>query len=163
MKVINVDIEKCTGCRSCEAACTLKHYGNVNPIRSRVKVIRLEKRGEYHNYVPMVCQQCGTPLCLEACPVNAMSREEKTGAIVVSEQTCVGCRVCSVACPIGGVSLDPVTDTALKCDLCDGEPECVKVCDLGALTFVEKEKLDLRMKRAKSKRFSELFTLMQST
>ena len=58
MKVLNVDIERCTGCRTCEEVCSLKNTGRVQPSRSRIKIIKYEKRGEYHNYVPMVCQQC---------------------------------------------------------------------------------------------------------
>jgi len=161
-KVIQVDIEKCIGCRSCEVACSLKNVGNSNPTRSKIRVIRYERRGEFHNYVPMICQQCSTPLCLEACPVNAIAKNTETGAMVVSEQTCVGCKVCTVACPIGGVSMDPVTNLAFKCDLCNGDPECVKYCEPKAISYVDKDKLDLRTKRAKSKRFSELFNLMQS-
>jgi len=99
---------------------------------------------------------------MEACPVNAITRNPETGAMVVSEQTCVGCRVCTVACPIGGVSIDPVTSVASKCDLCGGDPECVKYCEPKAISYVEKDKLDIRTKRAKSKKFSELFKLMQS-
>ena len=161
-KVIQVDIEKCIGCRSCEVACSLKNVGNSNPTRSKIRVIRYERRGEFHNYVPMICQQCSTPLCLEACPVNAIAKNTETGAMVVSEQTCVGCKVCTVACPIGGVSMDSVTNLAFKCDLCNGDPECVKYCEPKAISYVDKDKLDLRTKRAKSKRFSELFNLMQS-
>jgi Fe-S-cluster-containing hydrogenase component 2 len=58
--------------------------------------------------------------------------------------------------------MDPVTNLAFKCDLCDGDPECVKYCEPKAISYVDKDKLDLRTKRAKSKRFSELFNLMQS-
>jgi Fe-S-cluster-containing hydrogenase component 2 len=161
-KTIQVDIEKCVGCRACEVACSLRNVGKSNPTRSKIRVIRYEKRGEFHNFVPMICQQCSTPLCMEACPVNAITRNPETGAMVVSEQTCVGCKVCTVACPIGGVSIDPVTNVAFKCDLCGGDPECVKYCEPKAISYVEKDKLDIGAKRAKSKKFSELFKLMQS-
>ncbi|MCW4050994.1 MAG: 4Fe-4S dicluster domain-containing protein [Candidatus Bathyarchaeota archaeon] len=160
-KVLQVDMEKCVGCHTCEVACSLKHTGRVHPARSRIKVISYEKRGEYHNYIPMVCQQCSTPLCMEACPTNAISKNEY-GAMVVDDQACVGCRVCSMICPIGGVSIDPVTNVAFKCDLCDGDPECVKYCDVEAITYVPLDKLDVSMKRAKAEKLSELFTLMQS-
>ncbi len=73
--VLDVDIEKCVGCRTCEVACSLKNTGTVNPTRSRIRIVRYEKQGEFHNFIPMVCQQCSTPLCLEACPVNAISRD----------------------------------------------------------------------------------------
>lgn len=162
MKVLSVDIEKCTGCKTCEEVCSLKNTGRVQPSRSRIKVIRYEKRGEYHNYIPMVCQQCSTPLCMEACPTNAISRNETTGAMIVDQDACVGCRVCSMACPIGGISIDPVSNTAFKCDLCGGDPECVKYCDVEALTYVSLDKLDQSMKRSKSSKISELYALMRS-
>ncbi len=161
-KVLQVDIEKCVGCRTCEVACSLKNAGESNPTRSRIRVIRYEKTGLFHNYVPMVCQQCSNPLCMEACPVNSISRNMETGALEVDPDTCVGCRVCSMACPIGGVSIDPATDVAFKCDLCGGDPECVKYCYPEAIEYVPKDVMDLDLKRKKSQRLSELFELMQA-
>ncbi len=110
----------------------------------------------------MVCQQCSDPLCMEACPTNAIWRDAGTGALIVEDENCVGCRVCTIVCPVGGVSIDPVTDVAYKCDLCGGDPECVKHCDLEAITYVPKDIMDLSMKRKKSQRLSELFELMQA-
>lgn len=162
VKVLQVDMEKCTGCRTCEAVCSLRNTGRADPARSRIKVIRYEKRGEYHNYIPMVCQQCSTPLCMEACPTNAISRDLGTGALLVDEKACVGCRVCNMVCPVGGVSVDPVTEVASKCDLCGGDPECVKYCDAEAIRYVPVSKLDVSLKRARSSKLSELFTLMES-
>jgi len=161
-KVLQVDIEKCVGCHMCEVACSLKNTGRVQPSRSRIKVISYEKRGGYHNYIPMVCQQCSKPLCMEACPTNAISRDAETGAMVVDEDACVGCRVCNMVCPIGGVSIDPATDVAYKCDLCGGDPECVKYCYHEALEYVHKDKMDVSLKRSKSEKLSELFALMES-
>jgi len=161
-KVLQVDIEKCIGCHMCEVACSLKNTGRVQPSRSRIKIISYEKRGGYHNYIPMVCQQCTTPLCVEACPTNALSRDAETGSIVVDDDACVGCRVCIMVCPIGGVSIDPATDVAYKCDLCGGDPECVKYCYYEALEYVPKDRMDSSLKRSKSEKLSELFALMES-
>jgi len=162
VKVLNVDIEKCTGCRTCETVCSLINTDRVQPSRSRIKVIRYEKRGEYHNYIPMVCQQCSTPLCMDVCPTNAISRDSVLGAMLVDEQACVGCRICNMACPVGGISIDPVSNVAFKCELCGGDPECVKYCDSGALSYVSLDRLDSSIKRNKSENISELFKLMQS-
>ena len=160
--VLDVDIEKCVGCRTCEVVCSLKNTGTSNPTRSRIRVVRYEKLGEFHNYIPMVCQQCSTPLCMEACPVNAISQNTETGALVVDSETCVGCRVCGMICPIGGINVDPVSNIANKCDLCGGDPECVNFCDPEALTYVRKVQADIRRKRGKSKKLSELFALVES-
>ena len=161
-KVLQVDIEKCVGCRTCEVACSLKNAGESNPTRSRIRVIRYERLGEFHDYVPMVCQQCSDPLCMEACPVNAISKSEETGALVVDEEACVGCRICAMACPIGGINIDPVTDKAMKCDLCGGDPECVRHCEPEALRYVPRDVLDLELKRSKSQKVTELYALMRS-
>jgi len=161
-KVLSVDLEKCSGCRTCEAICSIKNTGECNPTRSRIRVISYEKRGQFHNYIPMVCQQCNKALCVEACPVNALSRDQENGAIVVAEDRCVGCRLCVIICPIGGVFIDPATNLAYKCDLCKGDPECVKHCYLEAIKFMPKDMADLARKRARSEKLSELFTLMQS-
>ncbi|MGD2200925.1 MAG: 4Fe-4S dicluster domain-containing protein [Candidatus Bathyarchaeota archaeon] len=160
--VLDVDIEKCVGCRTCEVTCSLKNTGTSNPTRSRIKVIRYERQGEFHNYIPMVCQQCTTPLCMEVCPVNAISRDPETGAMVVDTDDCVGCKVCGMVCPVGGISVDPISDVAYKCDLCSGDPECVKICDPEAITYVPKSRADLRRRRERSKKLSELLALMES-
>ena len=160
--MLDVDIEKCVGCRTCEVACSLKNTKTVNPTRSRIRVIRYEKQGEFHNFIPMVCQQCSTPLCMDACPVKAINRDIVTNATVVDADACVGCKVCTMVCPIGGISIDPITNVANKCDLCDGDPECVKLCDPEALSYIPRVKADIERKREKSRKLSELFSLMES-
>ena len=155
-KVLQVDIEKCSGCRTCEAVCSLKNTGECNPTQSRIRVIRYEKHGEFHNFIPMVCQQCSNALCMEACPVNAISRDHETGALIVDAQTCVGCKVCSMVCPIGGVSMEPITNVAYKCDLCGGDPTCVRFCDPSALQFVPAASVNLMKKRDAGLKLSEV-------
>lgn len=161
-KMIQVNMDKCIGCRTCEVACSLRNLGQSNPTRSRIRIIRYEKAGQYHNYVPMVCQQCSDPLCVAACPVKALSKDPVTGVVEVDQDNCVGCRVCTIICPIGGISIDPITEKAAKCNLCGGDPECVKYCEAEAIKYVPKELLDLSMKRIKSGKMSELYELMQS-
>jgi Fe-S-cluster-containing hydrogenase component 2 len=98
---------------------------------------------------------------MEACPTKAISRNESTGAMTVDEEACVGCRICNMACPIGGISVDPVSNIAFKCELCEGDPECVKYCDSEAISYVSLDKLDSSMKRSKSIKISELYALMR--
>jgi Fe-S-cluster-containing hydrogenase component 2 len=160
-KVLQVEIDKCIGCRTCETACSLKNTGTVHPTRSRIKVIKYEKRGEYHNYIPMVCQQCSTPLCMYACPTNAITKNSDTGALIVDDKKCVGCKICNMVCPIGGISIDPITNIAFKCELCDGDPECTKICDLEAISYVPMDKLDITLKRSKAEKISEYFSLIR--
>ena len=142
---IEVNLEKCTACRLCEFACSTHHFEEINPARSRIKVTIVSKDFFYY---PNVCQQCGRAPCVEACPQeNALVRNEKTGAVEVNIEDCIGCRMCVRACPFGAMGYDPVNNFADKCDLCGGDPECVKHCFYGALEYKAIEKTVFDMNR----------------
>jgi Fe-S-cluster-containing hydrogenase component 2 len=68
--------------------------------------------------------------------MGAISRKEQTGALVVNENLCVGCKTCVIACPLGGILYHYIKGCAMKCDHCGGEPECVKSCLYGALEYL---------------------------
>ena len=74
---------------------------------------------------------------MQACPVDAISLDGATGAKVVSEYLCVGCKVCTIACPFGTVNYNADTGKVIKCDLCGGEPECAKACPTEAITYID--------------------------
>ncbi|MCL5735724.1 MAG: 4Fe-4S dicluster domain-containing protein [Actinobacteria bacterium] len=150
--VINVDIEKCTGCRTCELACSLHNYGECNPSRSRIFVVRDQDEGLITT-VPVVCQQCEKPLCLNMCPAQAISRDPETHAVVIDEDKCLGCRTCVYVCPFGAPSVDPRLGVAQKCDLCGGSPSCVAICPKKALSYVGAEEESLRRKRTRVERY----------
>jgi Fe-S-cluster-containing dehydrogenase component len=63
--------------------------------------------------------------------VNALSRSDKTGAILVDAEKCISCSKCISACPGRVPFLHPATNKATICDLCDGAPECARVCQEG--------------------------------
>lgn len=133
--MINVDIEKCTGCGTCELMCSFRHHGEFNPLKSRIhKTAYVEEALA----IPILCRQCEDPWCARACPAGAISKgiDELSGATVVtvSEDKCVGCKMCMLACPYGSIAVGD-KGVAEKCDLCDGAPECVKFCARGALSF----------------------------
>jgi Fe-S-cluster-containing hydrogenase component 2 len=58
-------------------------------------------------------------------------------AKVVSDEMCVGCGLCVIACPYGTVWYNPDTHKAVKCDLCAGDPACAKACPTAAIEYVE--------------------------
>ncbi len=144
-KILVVDYEKCTGCRACEMACSVSHVGVSNPAKSAVRVVKKLRDGLN---VPVICQQCEDPACANICSVQAISRDEDTGAIVVNYDLCVGCRMCMVACPFGAVAYNVDQRQAIQCDLCGGdEPWCVRFCEPGALTFKSAAIVSLEKKR----------------
>ena len=126
---------RCTGCRACEAACSLLKYGECNPERSMIRVIKREWDGPRPIDVPIVCQHCEYPICSFVCPVNAINRDEKTGAMLINDEKCTKCELCIKACPINAIHLDGKEQKVVKCDLCGGEPVCAQWCDTKAITW----------------------------
>jgi len=131
---IAVNHSVCTGCRECEMVCSLYHYGECNPERSAIRVIRREKEGLVMS-LPLVCQQCINPACAEACPVDAISRDGEPDVLTVDWETCTGCEACMDACPAGCIFMDIKRNVAISCDLCGGEPQCVVLCHSNCLTL----------------------------
>ncbi|MDX9861250.1 MAG: 4Fe-4S dicluster domain-containing protein [Rhodospirillales bacterium] len=134
LKSLHIDPGKCTNCFLCELACSFEHEGLFNPTKSRIKVFTFHEQGRY---VPYTCTQCAEAWCMAACPVDAISVDHATGAKVVSNDLCVGCKVCTIACPFGTVNYNHDTGKVIKCDLCGGEPACAAICPTGAITYVD--------------------------
>jgi Fe-S-cluster-containing hydrogenase component 2 len=84
---------------------------------------------------PVVCTQCENAFCMHSCPVEAISRQADTGAVIVDKDKCISCGDCVEACPDGMIKLD-AQEKADKCDLCGGDPLCVRYCTPGALKLV---------------------------
>ena len=150
-KVLFIDYQRCTGCRTCEMVCTAKHDGVLNPMRSRIKVMKWEAEGLY---VPMSCQQCQDAPCMNVCPVKAISRDDEMGCVEVDYDACIGCRSCVVVCPFGAMSYNTIDRQVFKCDLCDGDPQCVRFCDIGAVQYVDAEEVAIDKKRDAAERLS---------
>jgi carbon-monoxide dehydrogenase iron sulfur subunit len=150
-KALYIDYQKCTGCRLCELVCAVMHDGISNPARSRIKVMKWEAEGLY---VPMSCQQCEDAPCINVCPVKAITQDEELGRVVVDYDVCIGCRACVVVCPFGAMNYNPIDKKIFKCDLCDGDPQCVRFCEEKAVDFVELEDISIIKKREAAERLS---------
>ncbi len=133
-KSLYIDPEKCTGCLQCEMACSFEQTGVFNPSQSRIKVFSFEEEGRK---VPYTCTQCDEAWCMQACPVDSIKLDATTGAKVVQDETCVGCKVCTISCPFGTINYVVDTGKVAKCDLCGGDPACVKACPTDAITYVD--------------------------
>jgi len=135
-KSLNMDPGKCTACKQCEMACSYAELGAFNPAKSRIRVFVFE---ETARFVPYTCTQCAEAWCLKACPVDAITVNTATGAKEVNAATCVGCKVCTIACPFGTINYSATTGKVTKCDLCGGDPACAAACPTGAITYVDAE------------------------
>jgi carbon-monoxide dehydrogenase iron sulfur subunit len=141
--ILSINLERCTGCRNCELACSVAHYNTFNPSRSRIHILKKEAENQI---IPVVCLQCEEPLCVEACPTVAIRKNEK-GILFVNKDDCIGCQNCITACIYGGIALDPITRKAIKCDLCGGDPKCVSACEYGAIQYTPLEPEGLRNRK----------------
>ncbi len=146
---LHIEPLKCTGCLQCEMACSYHAEGAFNPSRSRIKVFTFHEVGRF---APYTCTQCDEAWCMRACPVEAITTDLGTGAKVVDEGKCVGCKVCTIACPFGTINYHHVTGKVVKCDLCGGDPECAKACPTDAITWTDADWTGLERMRASAEK-----------
>jgi Fe-S-cluster-containing hydrogenase component 2 len=133
-KSLKIIPDLCTGCMQCELACSWVQTGAFQPAKSLVRVNVFDEEA---SYAPYTCLQCDEAWCLNACPVNAIGINETTGAKLVVEELCIGCHLCTIACPFGTVWTRPDNGSAAKCNLCGGRPACVAACPTRAIQFEE--------------------------
>lgn len=149
MKYLYVYPEKCTGCRLCSTACSLTKFGECNPKKGAINVVR----DEFLRYeFPIVCFQCEDPACLKYCHQNAYSIKE--GIIVRDADRCIGCRLCAVMCPYNAITA--IDGEIIKCDLCDGDPKCVKYCSTDAVQYMDETEELERRRKAMAEKFLEI-------
>lgn len=148
-KTILVDPSKCVGCRNCALSCSFAHDSVFSLGKARIAPVWVGRIGMS---IPMFCQHCTKPLCIDVCPMGAITRNEETGAVILDADKCIGCKQCIVVCPFGGPIMDPETGNIMKCDLCGGDPECVKHCLYGALEWVDsKDVADIKRRAGAEK------------
>ncbi len=145
------DLERCTGCRSCEVACAAHNHpveidgrtmrGLGNPALSNMRV---------HGFIPEVdvpvtCSLCPDAPCIEACPVpedddghRALYRRSRLHTILNDTERCIGCRSCATACASqrgGIIEPDDAGKPTRICTMCNGEPRCAMSCPYEALSI----------------------------
>lgn len=128
---IRLQQDKCTGCRMCELTCSATKYGVFSIYKAHCKV----PESEILPIGPKFCMQCKKPLCKAACEYDAFIEDPKTGALTVDRGKCVKCMKCVEACPFNVMFIDEEEGYPMKCDLCEGDPQCVKMCPFGALSW----------------------------
>ena len=152
-----IDTTKCQpGCNDCVTACRSEN-GVAAPVRStdpqwirkiEIKEIRTGRQAS----VPVMCQHCAEPPCVDVCPTGA-SFKRADGIVLVDRHACIGCRYCVMACPYKARSFvhEPLANQKPDvprgkgcvegCTLCvhridkGQQPACVEQCPEGAMTF----------------------------
>ncbi len=150
-KILVLDPDSCTSCRLCELACSQRNFGVFRPSLSH---IRVAINAEDAFYFPMVCIQCDDAPCIEECPTEALVRDPDTNAVVVVEENCTECGLCESACPYGAIRV--FDGRAHKCDLCGGDPECVRFCAAGALRYESGESWPREQRQAYAEQLRNL-------
>ena len=138
-----LDSDSCIGCHACTVACKSEHDVPLGVNRTWVKYI---ETGTFpnvsRNFSVMRCNHCDDAPCIAICPTNALFRAAN-GVVDFDDSNCIGCKACMNACPYDAIYINPVTNTANKCNFCNHrieqglEPSCVVVCPTHAIKVAD--------------------------
>jgi len=147
-KGLLIDITKCIGCRSCEAACKIQNKlpENNDTDLTATTYTKVMERGD--RFVRKMCRHCQTPTCVSVCPVGALQKTNY-GPVIYDETKCIGCRYCMAACPfqIPRYEWTSAFPRVRKCIMCKDrvaqglQTACAEACPTGATQFGEREEL----------------------
>jgi Fe-S-cluster-containing dehydrogenase component/DMSO reductase anchor subunit len=136
------DHKKCVGCNACSAACIIENGWSVQPRHIFIYNPEADQNLQVIN-LSLACNHCESAVCMEGCPASAFIRDIDTGAIVLDDSKCIGCKYCQWNCPYDAPKLDDKMKTIAKCHLCNSglsegrQPACSSACPTGALKYGE--------------------------
>ena len=158
-----IDLDICVGCHACVTSCKEWNtsgycaplsdhdpYG-ADPSGAWLNRVHSYEVGEGASartvHFPRSCLHCEQPDCVTVCPTGASYKRAEDGIVLVNPDTCIGCKLCSWACPYGAREYDHDDGVMKKCTLCidriynhtlpeeDRIPACVRACPTGARAF----------------------------
>lgn len=137
-----VDLDRCSGCKACVAAChTLNGLDESETWRDVGLLIGGSRAAPVMQHVTAACHHCLEPACMIACPVNAYEKDPVTGIVKHLDDQCFGCQYCTLACPYDVPKYHAAKGIVRKCDMCSsrlavGEPPaCVQACPHEAIAI----------------------------
>ena len=160
-----IDLDTCVGCHACAVACKEWNAGGIagplvdeNPYGDAPVGVWLNRVHSYEVaptatqpattlHFPRSCLHCETPACVTVCPTGASYKRAEDGIVLVDEDKCIGCKLCSWACPYGAREYSEVDGVMKKCTLCvdriynetipeeSRQPACVQACPTRARHF----------------------------
>ena len=158
-----IDLDTCVGCQACATSCKEWNTGGYSAPLTDADPYGADPDGAWLNRVhsydvgegatsrtvhfPRSCLHCEEPACVTVCPTGASYKRASDGIVLVNPDTCIGCKLCSWACPYGAREYDYADGIMKKCTLCvdriynehlppeDRVPACVRACPTGARHF----------------------------
>ena len=158
-----IDLDTCVGCQACATSCKEWNNGGYSAPLTDQQPYGADPHGAWLNRVhsydvgegassrtvnfPRSCLHCEEPACVTVCPTGASFKRAEDGIVLVDPDTCIGCKLCSWACPYGAREYDYDDGVMKKCTLCvdriyndhlpeeDRVPACVRACPTGARHF----------------------------
>ena len=158
-----IDLDTCVGCQACATSCKEWNTGGYSAPLSDLEPYGADPHGAWLNRIhgyevtsgensrtvhfPRSCLHCEEPACVTVCPTGASYKRAEDGIVLVNPDTCIGCKLCSWACPYGAREYDSNHGVMKKCTLCvdriynekiepdDRIPACVRACPTGARHF----------------------------
>ncbi len=134
-----LDSDNCIGCHACTVACKSEHDVPLGVNRTWVKYIETGSFPDVaRKFSVMRCNQCEDAPCMKICPTTALYRTDN-GVVDFDDDNCIGCKSCMNACPYDALYINPATNTAHKCNMCNHrlevglEPSCQIVCPTEAI------------------------------
>ncbi len=142
------DQTRCTGCGACGVACKDHHDIPAGP-ENRMRVRHLESGwipNVFVSYLIIPCWQCQQPVCMEACPSEAITKRAEDGIVAVDREACLGKEPCGAkcltVCPYDAPQFGPSDKAKMsKCNFCldtwsEGRlPACIEACPTRALLW----------------------------